>query len=209
MNANPGHPVWSPDGHSVAFHAAHDGQGDVFLVPASGGKVRNVTAQAGNDVFPEFSKDGQWIYYSSNRAGGDPVIWKIPVTGGESIQLTRSIGQAMMKSPDGAHLYYVETMDKPSILRRLPVSGGPAVRVLEGVVGGNFTVVEGGVYYIGRASEEARLEYFDFGSARSRTVAHNLGPVGLGLTASRDGRVLLYARLDSSADDVMFVENFR
>ena len=69
---------------------------------------------------------------------------------------------------------------------RLPQGGGPAVKVVEGVVLGNFDVVDGGLYYIDRVSGDAssfgevpgletRLRYFDFGTAQSTTVAHNLG----------------------------------
>ena len=113
-----------------------------------------------------------------------------------------------LTSPNGADLYYVETFDRPSPLWRVPLSGGVATKVLEGVVRSNFTVLAGGIYYIDQPSGEARLQYFDFATGRSRTVARNLGNVGLGLTASPDGRTILYTRNDSSVDDLMLVENF-
>jgi hypothetical protein len=94
-------------------------------------------------------------------------------------------------------------------LWHLPVSGGQPVKVLEGVILRAFVVLEMGIYYIDRPSDEARLQFYDFATGKSTTVARNLGPVQLGLAASPDGRTILYTRVDSSVDDLMLVENFR
>ena len=56
---------------------------------------------------------------------------------------------------------------------------------------------------------KTRLQFFDFATGRSTTVARNLGEIRSGLTASPDGRTILYTRLDSSVDDLMLVEDFR
>jgi Tol biopolymer transport system component len=216
-----GAPRWSPDGERIVFHSVREGQGDVYVIPAAGGKPRNLTSNPANDSFPSFSRDGRWIYFSSNRASRERQIWKIPASGGDAVQVTTDAGYVPVESPDGAYLYYVQTMDKPSPLWRRPVSGGAPLKVLDGVVLGNFVVLEqgiyyidrpsgqGGVYYLDKPSGETRLRYFDFATRRSTTVARNLGSVDVGLTASPDGRTLLYCRMDSSVDDLMLVENFR
>src|SRR5262245_16535819 len=84
----------------------------------------------------------------------------------------------------------------------------------------SFAVLDGGIYYIDRPSGaggllhndqpsgETRLQYFNFATGRTATVARNLGNVHLGLTASKDGRTVFYSRVDSSRDDLMLVENF-
>ena len=56
---------------------------------------------------------------------------------------------------------------------------------------------------------ETRLAYFDISTRRATVVARNLGQPSFGFAASPDGRVVLYARVDSSVDDLMLVENFR
>jgi hypothetical protein len=93
--------------------------------------------------------------------------------------------------------------------------------VLDGVVRSAFTVLDGGTYYVDRPSAEGgllfvdqpsgetRLQYFDFVTRKSTTVARNLGNVFLGLTASQDRRTIFYSRVDSSVDELMLVENFR
>ena len=96
-----------------------------------------------------------------------------------------------------------------SALWRVPTSGGPPVKILEGVVWRAFAVLERGIYFIDRLSGDSRLQFFDFATGRSTIVARNLGDVRNGLTASPDGRTILYSRVDSRVDDLMLVENFR
>lgn len=216
----PGFPRWSPDGRLIAFHGDPDGRPDVLVVPANGGSPRTMTADMPNGGFPSFSRDGQWIYFTVVR-NGEARIWKIPASGGAAVQVTNTAGALAIESHDGRDLYYVEAAERPSSLWRLPLAGGAPVKLLTGVVLGNFDVVEGGIYYIDLASGgagvsgtdrrggETRLQYFDFATRRSTTVAHKLGTVGYGLSASRDGRTIFYSRVDSSVDELMLVDNFR
>ena len=64
-----GFPHWSPDGEQIVFHSNPEGQGEVYVIPAAGGKPRNLTSHPAADAFPSFSRDGQWIYFNSNRTG--------------------------------------------------------------------------------------------------------------------------------------------
>jgi hypothetical protein len=114
---------------------------------------------------------------TSNRTGEDR-IWKIPASGGKAVQVTNSVGYTPLESPDGAYLYYVQSVFTPGPLWCMPVSGGDPVKVVEGVVLGNFVVLEKGIYYIDRPSGEesiywidrpsgkARLQYFEFATAK-------------------------------------------
>ena len=218
--AEAGAPRWSPDGERIVFQSNREGQDDVYVIPAVGGKPRNLTSHPANDARPSFSRDGHWIYFLSNRSG-ERQIWKIPASGGTAIQVTNNGGFAASESPDGAYLYYNQRMDLPSPLWRLPTTGGVPVKVLDGVVRAAFAVLDGGIYYIDqpsgeggilnidRPSGETRLQYFDFATNRSTTVAHNLGNVYLGLTASPDGRTIFFSRVDSSLAELMLADNFR
>ncbi len=179
------------------------------MVPAAGGKPRRLTSHTANETHPSFSRDGKWIYFTSDRSG-ELRIWKMPASGGDAVQVTPNAGIRPLESPDGAYIYYNEVAFLPGALWRLPTSGGQPVKMVEGVVQSAFAVVQKGVYYIDQPERgEARLQFLDAATGKSTTVARNLGDVRLGLTASPDGRTILYSRVDSSVDDLMLVENFR
>jgi hypothetical protein len=59
------------------------------------------------------------------------------------------------------------------------------------------------------AGSGTRFRFFDFATGQSTTVAHNLGNVSFGLTASRDGGTVYFARIDSFADELMIGDDFR
>jgi hypothetical protein len=83
------------------------------------------------------------------------------------------------------------------------------VKILDGLYWFNLSLYKDGAYYIDRFGAETRLQYLDFVSGKSRILTHNLGEVSAGLSASPDGKNILYTRVDSSMDDLMLVENFR
>lgn len=48
------HPAWSPDGRWLAFSWEHDGNADLYLVPAGGGRPRRLTRAPGADWLPRW-----------------------------------------------------------------------------------------------------------------------------------------------------------
>jgi Tol biopolymer transport system component len=212
LGANPGFPRWSPDGLRVAFHCNSESHpyGAVHVIPADGGRARQLTSNPSTDVFPSFSRDGRWIYFSSSRSG-TPSVWKIPADGGDAVKVSPTAGLLALESWNGEYLYYVEarTSFAPGPLWQLPLKGGEPVKLVEGVIATSFDVVDGGIYYFERPTGGTRLRYFDFTTRQSRVVAENLGNVSGSVGASRDGRTILFTRMDSSVDNLMLVENFR
>jgi Tol biopolymer transport system component len=200
-------PSWSPDSQLIAFASNLEGEFDIYVVPATGGKPRRLTEHPAIDIGPSFSRDGKWIYFPSQRSG-DYRTWKMPAGGGDGVQVTPNHGARAYESPDGSNLYYL-SFSVVSPVWRMPISGGEPVKVVDGVVWFNFWLLENGLYYIDRIGGETRLQYLNFVTGKSTTVARNLGDVSAGLTASPDGRTILFTRVDASADDLMLVENFR
>ena len=220
----PGWPRWSPDGRLIAFQGDPHDRPDVLLVPAEGGVPRVLTTKLFSAAFPSFSRDGRSLYLC-RWDGPETRVWKMPVNGGPPVRMTQGPGFVPVESPDGRDLYYVSAANGPGALWRMPTKGGAAVKLLDGVLFGNFDVIDRGVYYLERlpgeqgverqavspttAIGEIRLQYFDLSTGRSTTIAQNLGAVGHGLTVSRDGRSIFFARVDSAIDELMLVDDFR
>ncbi len=70
-------------GDRVAFAYA----GDLWTVPALGGRAVRLTAHSGLELFPKFSPDGAWIAFTG-QYDGDEQVYVIPSVGGEPRQLT-------------------------------------------------------------------------------------------------------------------------
>ncbi len=82
-----GVPMWSPDGHAVAFVSSRGNQGltfGVWLVDSDGSNLRNL-ANPGLGV--AWSPDGRWLYYStwSGTGANDVALKKVPVGGGPPV----------------------------------------------------------------------------------------------------------------------------
>lgn len=46
-----------------------NGQRDIQTVPANGGSPVRITSDAAVDLEPEWSADGRFVYFASNRGG--------------------------------------------------------------------------------------------------------------------------------------------
>ena len=197
-----GTPRWSPDGRRVLFNSMMaDGNREVLVMYADGGTSRRVTRHPANDYLPSWSADGSWIYFASNRSGR-PEAWKIPVEGGEAVQVTHQGGSGGFESTDG-FFYYV----RDSSLWRVPSAGGEEAEVFESDSIGTheWTLVKNGAYFTLRPA--GSIHYFDFPSGESVEVARVGGNVGP-LSVSPDGRSLLFGLSEPSESDLMLVERF-
>src|SRR5262249_39617779 len=128
-----GDPCWSPDGQRIAFDSNAEGNADIYVIQANGGKPIRLTTDSADDDDPNWSRDGNWIYFASNRTGR-PETWKVPTRGGEAVQVTRNGGGRALESPDRKSLYYTKGhIPTATGLWNMPVNGGEESRVLPSV----------------------------------------------------------------------------
>ena len=209
----PGSPRFSPDGEQITFDATEHGHRDIYVISRHGGQPRRLTANPAHDAIPSFSRDGRWVYFASNR-GGDFQIWKKPAPGGEAIRVTDRGAYIGLEAPDGKSLYYTKAARGPAVdwcLWRLPLDGGPEVKVLDAVLPRNFAVTASGLYYIAPPDNDgvSELRFRSAASGDDQLLSRIRKPVFWRLAVSPDERTILYSRLDHSDSDLMLVENFR
>ena len=157
---------------------------------------------------------GRWIYFDSARTG-EQQVWKIPAEGGEAVEVTRDGGFAPLESPDSKFLYYAKSLFDTS-LWRIPIGGGPASKILEGVSNYiNLAIVDSGVFFVPTQNTPAAgfsIQFLSFATNKIRLVANFDKPLAFGalggVSASQDGRWILYTQFDQSGSELMLVENF-
>jgi Tol biopolymer transport system component len=200
-------PSWSPDGRQIAFDSFTDDlHFHVWLIDADGGTPRQLTAQAGNQSMPSWSHDGRWIYFST---GFD--IWRVATSGGTPERLIQGArGPFACESTDGKTLLF-QPRDADSPLMAMPLGGGATRQLVPCVKNAAFGVGPQGVYYVACDLSSDPLHVLDLESARDRRIGtlENLRKRPNGLSVSRDGKTLVYARVTTQNDDLMLIENFR
>lgn len=77
------YPRFSPDGQWLAFSGSQDGNSNVYMMPADGGEIKQLTFHEASDRVDSWSWDSNYIYFTSrrynyftefkiNRQGGTP-----------------------------------------------------------------------------------------------------------------------------------------
>ena len=92
----------SPDGQTLIF----DMLGDLYTMPASGGKATRITDGMAYDTHPRYSPDGQHIVFTSDRSGSDNA-WIMDLATEETTQITKGDNEWVQSaewSPDGDYV---------------------------------------------------------------------------------------------------------
>lgn len=98
----------SPDGKELVYCAGRNGQWDVYKISINGGTETRLTDAPGLDDGPEYSYDGQWIYFNSHRTGRMH-LYKMKPDGSAQQQLTFDNYDNWFPhpSPNGKYLAYI------------------------------------------------------------------------------------------------------
>jgi Tol biopolymer transport system component len=125
---------WAPDGRIVYVTSA-SGPPDIWIMDSDGKNQKQLTINAGVNIFSSVSPDGRYIVFDSSRGGeiGTYNIWRMNIDGSNLKQLTYDGGKYFpVCSPDGKWVLYTPLTDsgKPSVWR-VPIDGGDPVRLTD------------------------------------------------------------------------------
>jgi Tol biopolymer transport system component len=207
-----GSPSWSPDGRRIAFDAFTDDKyWHVWLIDADGGTPRRLTTQVGDENVPTWSRDGRWIYFSSEQGAGRD-IWRVAATGGVPQRMTHGVSSPFAcESLDGKTLFF-QLKDADSPLMAMTLANGRTRQLVACVKTSAFGAGPQGVYYVPcDPSPDPPVHVLNLETGRDRRLGtlEKLLPGPLGLAVSPDGKSIVYPRVMNENRDLMLIENFR
>ncbi len=99
--------AWSPDSRSLAFTRGSAGKADIFTIAVTDGVEKRLTHDTLNDG-PDYSADGQFIYFDSSRSG-TAQIWRMHADGSGAEQITDddTSNSSPHVSPDGKSIVFL------------------------------------------------------------------------------------------------------
>jgi TolB protein len=145
---------WSPDGKTLAFVGLRNGDGDIYTLPADTQpgtpppQETRLTTAKGLDDGPEYSPDGKYIYFNSERTGRMQ-IWRMRADGSDQEQVFSDDLNNWFPhiSPDGQWMvfltYAADVTGHPpnkDVMLRLMSLSDKKITVLAKLFGGQGTI---------------------------------------------------------------------
>lgn len=214
---------WSPDGTRLCFVARRGGQSNLHLISASGGPPSRLTKASSEDLVPRWSRNGRWIYFSSNRteqwdawrvrASADTHRVQQVTTGGAvAAQDSRTDSTLYYVRPDTVGIWRVAldttrfplqtTLASQSVPLNVILQFDPRER-------GSWWVGESGIHFLHRRSNRAVLSYFEFASRRILPLyAFSDWRPAQSIAVGPGGEWFAYTHVARRESDVMLVEEF-
>ena len=142
----------SPDNNFLAYCAERNGNFDVYVIPTRGGRERRLTEAEDLDDGPEYSPDGQYIWFNSVRTGAMQA-WRMKADGSEQTQMTFHTDRHSWfphVSPDGKLVVYItykvgdlepnQHLSNKNVDLRLMTADGKDSKVIVELFGGQGTI---------------------------------------------------------------------
>jgi Tol biopolymer transport system component len=124
---------WAPDNRIVYISDAGGGA-DVWTMEADGSNQRQLTSDAGLNIFPSVGPDGKYIVLDSNRGLGLTAfsVWRIGLDGSNPKRLTDGEFDFFPTvTPDGRWVVFNRLSEQKPAIWKVPIDGGDATVLLD------------------------------------------------------------------------------
>ena len=117
---------WSPDSQKIVFAL----NGDIWMMPAHGGKAERITQGASKDQWPRFSPDGNSIAYYSDKSGNNDIyILDLKTRNEKRLTHHQSDDFFHSWSPDGSKIIFTSERSGNRDIWMISIQGGPARQI--------------------------------------------------------------------------------
>ena len=223
------YPRFSPDGNWIAFSSNREGNYDVYVIPAAGGKPRQLTYHSADDNVVGWSPDGKRIVFTSTRGNGVfpsvSTLWEVSTEGGIEQPIPTDWGAWASYSGDGKNLAFTR---HPAPWSRKHYRGSYAADLwVMDVAGKKFSRLgddeykgnrlwpmygrNGDIYYVSnRIADEKNVK---FGGAEVMKSANNIWKISekggkeTQITHHTDGN-LFFPSISADGKTIVYEDNF-
>ncbi len=140
---------WSPDSARITYCGIRDDVFDIYTVALSGADEHRLTDGVGHNDGPDYSHDGRWVYFNSDR-DGQMQIWRVQADGAglQKFHTSPFADWFPHPSPDGRYVLILSfdpavgrdhPRDVPVCLRLITLETGSAETLTE-MTGGQGTM---------------------------------------------------------------------
>lgn len=193
-------PSLTPDGQTVVFSL----WGDIWSMPATGGRATRLTLNEAFDMRPLVTPDGKNIVFTSDRSGSYD-LWVMPIDGGTPRRLTYHSAPEVATgfTADGKSVIFQSAATTDWEIFRIPLEGGTEVQLTR--TGGRdaTTSDDGSTLFFLDGPVDAKVQEYK-GSANDRIYRQLAGAAPEHLHAfdgntreprvSKDGKRLYFTR---------------
>jgi Tol biopolymer transport system component len=204
-----GSPQWSSDNRRIVFDGLIEGLSSIWIIDADGSDLRRLNSSKTREYMPTWSRDGQWVYFTSLDKDGRDHLWKQNPDSGQALELVKESFYDARESLDQKTLY----MEKyRGGVWEMPRDGGTPVPIkeLEGMVLGRYwTLADDTIYFVRQGERSHTLESFSLTTRATRKLAVipaqlMTGTRGLSVNRSKDS--ILFVQKDQRRSSIMLQE---
>ncbi len=211
-------PMYSPDGRKLAFVSNRTGNGDIYILDFATNDLQRLTFDSALEQLDGWSRDGEWIYFSSNAddISGMNDIFRVRASGGtplpvSSDRYTNEFGAA--PAPDGSIAFTARGISNSQWWRRGRSHIDESeiwLRRENGLTPSYEKIADAGAKQLWTmwSADGSRIYFVSDRSGTQNIWTMPLKGQAKQLTNFTDGRVL-WANISFDGKQIVFERNFR